>query len=37
MKSVRKIFIGGNWKCNNTLEQTQKLMSTVINEIKFDN
>ena len=36
-KLARKLFIGGNWKCNNTLEQTQQLMNNVINKIKFDN
>lgn len=36
MKSLRKIFIGGNWKCNNTLAQSQALVQDVINKIQFD-
>ncbi len=36
-KLARKMFIGGNWKCNNTLNQTRQLMSQTINQLKFDN
>ena len=35
-KLSRKIFIGGNWKCNNTLAETRNLMSNVINKINYD-
>ena len=35
-KFARKIFIGGNWKCNNTLKQTQDLMNNTINKIIYD-
>lgn len=35
-KLARKIFIGGNWKCNNTLADTRNLMNDVINKINFD-
>ena len=34
--SSRRLFIGGNWKSNNTLEQTKELVQTVINKIDFD-
>jgi len=33
---ARKLFIGGNWKCNNTLSQTKELVEKVINQLKFD-
>jgi triosephosphate isomerase len=33
---MRKAFIGGNWKCNNTLAQTQNLVSTIIDQLEFD-
>lgn len=36
MKALRKLFVGGNWKSNNTLSQTQDLVKNVINELKFD-
>lgn len=32
----RKIFIGGNWKSNNTLAETRNLVSNVINKITFN-
>ena len=35
-KLTRKIFIGGNWKCNNTLAQTQTLMTNTINNLKYN-
>ena len=37
MKNLsRKIFIGGNWKCNNTLADTRSLVSNVINKLSYD-
>jgi len=33
---ARKLFIGGNWKCNNTLAQTKELVEKVVNPLKFD-
>ena len=36
MENSKKVFIGGNWKCNNTLEQTKTLVETVINKLEFD-
>lgn len=35
-KVSRKIFIGGNWKSNNTLAQTQALMTNTINPLKYN-
>jgi len=32
----RKIIIGGNWKCNNTLEASEKLVTEVLNKMVFD-
>ena len=33
---MRKLFFGGNWKSNNTLKQTQDLVTTVIDQLEFD-
>lgn len=35
-KLARKLFIGGNWKSNNTLSETKNLMNNVINKINYD-
>ncbi|EGR32851.1 triosephosphate isomerase, putative [Ichthyophthirius multifiliis] len=37
MQGQRKFFVGGNWKCNNTLQQSKDLVNNVLNNIKFDN
>jgi hypothetical protein len=34
--STRKLFVGGNWKSNNTLEQTKDLVNNVINKMEYD-
>ncbi|EGR31095.1 triosephosphate isomerase, putative [Ichthyophthirius multifiliis] len=34
--AVRRLFVGGNWKCNNTYNQTQSLVKDVLNKITFD-
>lgn len=34
--ALRRLFIGGNWKCNNTLAQTKDLVENTLNKIKFD-
>eukprot|EP00330_Aristerostoma_sp_ATCC50986_P004075 CAMPEP_0114579734 /NCGR_PEP_ID=MMETSP0125-20121206/4087_1 /TAXON_ID=485358 ORGANISM="Aristerostoma sp., Strain ATCC 50986" /NCGR_SAMPLE_ID=MMETSP0125 /ASSEMBLY_ACC=CAM_ASM_000245 /LENGTH=251 /DNA_ID=CAMNT_0001770727 /DNA_START=62 /DNA_END=813 /DNA_ORIENTATION=- len=34
--ALRKLFIGGNWKCNNSLVQTQDLVKNVYNKLDFD-
>jgi len=31
----RKLVIGGNWKCNGTMESTQKLIAEVLNKAEF--
>jgi triosephosphate isomerase (TIM) len=31
--ALRKLFVGGNWKCNNTLSQTQELVKNVYNKL----
>ena len=33
---MRKAFIGGNWKCNNSLAQTQNLLTSVVDKLEFD-
>ena len=33
---TRKLFIGGNWKSNNTLSQTKDLVKNTINKILYD-
>lgn len=33
---MRKAFIGGNWKCNNTLGQTKALVENVVDKLEFD-
>lgn len=34
--TLRKLFIGGNWKSNNTLSDSKQLVETVINKLEFD-
>lgn len=34
--AARRLFVGGNWKCNNTLAQTKDLVNKVYNKLKFD-
>lgn len=34
--ALRRLFIGGNWKCNNTLAQTKELVEGTLNKLKFD-
>jgi triosephosphate isomerase len=34
--SRNKRFIGGNWKSNNTLEQSKKIIKETINQLKFN-
>lgn len=34
---ARKVFIGGNWKSNNTVEKSRQLVENVINKLDFDN
>lgn len=33
---MRKVFIGGNWKCNNTIKETQSLITSVVDNLEFD-
>ena len=33
---MRKVFIGGNWKCNNTLSSTQQMITNIIDPLDFD-
>ena len=33
---MRRFFVGGNWKSNNTVAQTQSLVNGVINKLVFD-
>ena len=32
----RKIFIGGNWKCNGSLQSVKELVGNVLNKAEFD-
>lgn len=34
--ALRRLFVGGNWKCNNTLSQTKDLINNTLNKIRFD-
>eukprot|EP01017_Pseudomicrothorax_dubius_P025495 TRINITY_DN2761_c0_g1_i6.p1 TRINITY_DN2761_c0_g1~~TRINITY_DN2761_c0_g1_i6.p1 ORF type:complete len:261 (-),score=95.62 TRINITY_DN2761_c0_g1_i6:811-1593(-) len=34
--ATRRIFIGGNWKSNNTVQQTKDLVQNTINKLSFD-
>lgn len=36
METQRKLFIGGNWKCNLTLSTSQDLVNTVLNPMPVD-
>ena len=36
LMSNRKRFFGGNWKCNNTLAQTQGLVSSLLDQLEFN-
>ena len=33
---MRKLFFGGNWKCNNTLAQTQDMVTSVLDKLEYD-
>ena len=33
---MRKVFIGANWKCNNTLGQTQQMITNIVDKLEFD-
>lgn len=32
----RKLFLGANWKCNNTLAETKDIVNKLYNNIEFD-
>lgn len=36
MDQHRKLFIGGNWKSNNTTAQTKALVEEVLKKLKYD-
>jgi triosephosphate isomerase len=36
MEAHKKLFIGGNWKSNNTHAQTDTLISDVLKKLTFD-
>ena len=33
---MKKVFFGGNWKCNNTLGETKGLIENIVNVLEFD-
>jgi hypothetical protein len=34
--SSKRLFVGGNWKSNNTQAQTKALIENTINKLSFD-
>jgi len=36
VESTKRLFIGGNWKCNNTLVESKLLVENVLNKLSFD-
>jgi triosephosphate isomerase len=36
MEGSRRYFVGGNWKCNGTVEKNRELINDVINKLEFD-
>ena len=34
--ALRRYFVGGNWKCNNTLQETKDTVTKVYNKLVFD-
>ena len=36
MEQQRKLFIGGNWKCNNTGALSQTLVEDVLKKLQYD-
>uniref|UniRef100_A0A7S3N760 Triosephosphate isomerase n=1 Tax=Euplotes harpa TaxID=151035 RepID=A0A7S3N760_9SPIT len=36
MEGSRRYFVGGNWKCNGTVEKNRELITDVINKLEFD-
>lgn len=36
-KVARRLFIGGNWKCNGSVKSTESLIKDTVNKITFDN
>lgn len=35
MQAARKFFVGGNWKCNNTLSKSKSVVADVMNKLVF--
>eukprot|EP00826_Nyctotherus_ovalis_P064734 TRINITY_DN9501_c0_g3_i2.p2 TRINITY_DN9501_c0_g3~~TRINITY_DN9501_c0_g3_i2.p2 ORF type:complete len:131 (-),score=19.01 TRINITY_DN9501_c0_g3_i2:42-434(-) len=35
-KVSRRLFIGGNWKCNGSVKTTESLIKDTVNKIEFD-
>ncbi len=35
-ESLKKLFVGGNWKSNNTLADSKNLVENVLNKLDFD-
>lgn len=36
MKLASRLFVGGNWKCNNTLKESVGIVDNVLGKLKFD-
>ncbi len=35
MQVARKFFVGGNWKCNNTVSKSKSVVAEVMNKLVF--
>lgn len=36
MEGSKKNFVGGNWKCNGSVDKNRELINDVINKLEFD-
>ena len=36
MQYERKMIIGGNWKCNGTIQSVKDLVNNVLNQAEYD-
>lgn len=35
-KVARKLLVGGNWKCNNSVQESKKLVTESLNNLMFN-
>lgn len=36
MQIAKKLFVGGNWKCNNTIKESRQILDTIVSKLKFN-